>query len=382
MVAVARLSSKQPTPQDQGSITALTLRRVPGNLAVARPGWLIHHAPRSGLLHLHTFNQIQDLGCLRPQRTRAQIHSARSISMYKRRDFLLDTQDDSDKTLLRILIVCLIVYCVLVVLRAWARWVKTLHLPLSSEDVCMYFGLASFATTCLLYLSYLPKLHDLSQVPTGQIEAHASMEADMVAVLKGLLVIEIFFWPTLWAVKLSLLCMFQKLTIGLSTYTRIWWGVMAFTIITFVGCVISALRAVQVCMLCSASVMSVPRQEMRSQWPQASVMAIPVHILYTIRISTTQKFAVGIVFTVGILTIIVGIIRITSMNSSFKKGEVTTLWSVVEGGLLLWGVCHPLPSSFGVASKPRAYNISIPPRICSIIEPLPPNHHERILKLE
>jgi hypothetical protein len=62
-------------------------------------------------------------------------------------------------------------------------------------------------------------------------------------------------------------------------------------------------------------------------------MAIPVHILYTIRISTAQKFAVGIVFTVGILTIIVGIIRITSMNSSFKKGEVTTLWSVVEGGV-------------------------------------------------
>jgi len=117
----------------------------------------------------------------------------------------------------------------------------------------MYFGLASFATTYLLYLSY-SKLHDLSQVPTGQIEAYASMEADMVAVLKGLLVIEIFFWSTLWAVKLSLLCMFQKLTIGLSTYTRIWWGVMAFTIITFVGCVISALRAVQVCMLCSASV--------------------------------------------------------------------------------------------------------------------------------
>jgi hypothetical protein len=62
------------------------------------------------------------------------------------------------------------------------------------RDVFMYFGLASFATTCSLYLSYLPKLHDLSQVPTGQIEAYASMEADMVAVLKGLLVIEIFFW--------------------------------------------------------------------------------------------------------------------------------------------------------------------------------------------
>jgi hypothetical protein len=48
------------------------------------------------------------------------------------------------------------------------------------------------------------------------------MEADMVAVLKGLLVIEIFFWSTLWAVKLSLLRTIQKLTVGLLTYTRIW----------------------------------------------------------------------------------------------------------------------------------------------------------------
>jgi hypothetical protein len=53
----------------------------------------------------------------------------------------------------RILIACLIVSSLLVVLRAWARWVKTLHLPLSSENVLMYFGLASFATTCSLILS-------------------------------------------------------------------------------------------------------------------------------------------------------------------------------------------------------------------------------------
>jgi hypothetical protein len=52
--------------------------------------------------------------------------------------------------------------------------------------------------------------------------------------------IEVFFWSTLWAVKLSLLCMFQQLTIGLPMYTKIWWGVTVFTILTFVGCVVSA----------------------------------------------------------------------------------------------------------------------------------------------
>jgi hypothetical protein len=119
---------------------------------------------------------------------------------------------------------------------------------------CLHVLRAGLVRDNLFTLLVLSSQTPRSRVPTGQIEAYASMEADMVAVLKGLLVNEIFFWPTLWAVKLSLLCMFQKLTIGLSTYTRIWWGVIAFTIIIFVGCVISALRAVQVCMLCSARV--------------------------------------------------------------------------------------------------------------------------------
>jgi hypothetical protein len=63
------------------------------------------------------------------------------------------------------------------------------------------------------------------------------------------------------------------------------------------------------------------------------VMAIPVHILYTIRISTIQKFSAGIVFTVGIITMIVCIVRVITLSLSFKKGAVTTLWSVVEAGV-------------------------------------------------
>jgi hypothetical protein len=104
----------------------------------------------------------------------------------------------------------------------------------------MYVGLASFVTMCALYLSSLPKLHHINEVAAGLKAPYASMEEGVVALLKGRLMIEIFFWSTLWAVKLSLLCMFQQLTIGLPTYTKIWWGVMAFTILAFIGCVVSA----------------------------------------------------------------------------------------------------------------------------------------------
>lgn len=57
--------------------------------------------------------------------------------------------------------------------------------------------------------------------------------------LKEFISVLIFFWLTLWAVKASLLLMFRKLTTGLPFYERLWWYVMGFTIVTFVGCVIS-----------------------------------------------------------------------------------------------------------------------------------------------
>ena len=104
----------------------------------------------------------------------------------------------------------------------------------------MYFGLVSFTIMCSLSLSSLPKLHYIDEVATGRVEPNASLEANIATVMKGFFVVQIFFWSTLWAVKLSFLCIFQKLVDGLSTYTRAWWGVMAFTILTFVGCVVSA----------------------------------------------------------------------------------------------------------------------------------------------
>jgi hypothetical protein len=62
-------------------------------------------------------------------------------------------------------------------------------------------------------------------------------------------------------------------------------------------------------------------------------MAIPVHILYTIRISKLQRLSAGIVFTVSIITMIVSVVRVVTLNSSTKEGSVTTLWSVVEAAV-------------------------------------------------
>lgn len=103
----------------------------------------------------------------------------------------------------------------------------------------MYLAVVSFAITCALYLATMPTFYNVNEVMVGKMKPYASLQTDLVAMLKEFFAVQIFFWLTLWAVKWSLLFMFKGLTNGIPLYTNIWWGALAFTVITFIGCVVS-----------------------------------------------------------------------------------------------------------------------------------------------
>jgi len=142
-----------------------------------------------------------------------------------------------------VLITCLTVSCVFVALRSGARWFKTGRIPVEVEDVCMYFGLATMIATSGLYLDLLPRLQRIMLVEDGKQAPYAAIDIDIVTSLKEVLCIQVLFWATLWSVKLSLLFMFKKLTTGLPLYNKIWWGVLVFSVLSFIGCVISAFES-------------------------------------------------------------------------------------------------------------------------------------------
>jgi len=104
----------------------------------------------------------------------------------------------------------------------------------------MYLGLATNIAMSGLYLNLLPRLQKILLVETGQLAPYATMDIDMVIGLKEVFCGQIIFWSTLWSVKLSLLFIFKKLTTGISLYTKIWWGVLVFSVLSFLGCIISA----------------------------------------------------------------------------------------------------------------------------------------------
>jgi hypothetical protein len=60
-------------------------------------------------------------------------------------------------------------------------------------------------------------------------------------------------------------------------------------------------------------------------------MSIPIRLLWNLQINTAEKISVGAAFCVGIITMIFAIVRVVSLDSSVKAGEVSPTW------LALWG---------------------------------------------
>lgn len=60
--------------------------------------------------------------------------------------------------------------------------------------------------------------------------------------------------------------------------------------------------------------------------PPRVVMAVPIRVLWYLRISLLEKIGIGGIFAVGIITMVTAIIRSVSLDSSTSGGQVSTTW--------------------------------------------------------
>lgn len=62
-------------------------------------------------------------------------------------------------------------------------------------------------------------------------------------------------------------------------------------------------------------------------------MLIPIRVLVNLRITLVQKLSIGVVFIVGIITMVFAIVRVISLNSSVNGGQVSTQWLMLWAGI-------------------------------------------------
>lgn len=67
-------------------------------------------------------------------------------------------------------------------------------------------------------------------------------------------------------------------------------------------------------------------------------MAVPIRVMWNLRISLVEKISIGVVFLVGVITMVTAIIRSVSLESSASSGQVSTTWL-----MLVCFLAHSIP---------------------------------------
>lgn len=62
-------------------------------------------------------------------------------------------------------------------------------------------------------------------------------------------------------------------------------------------------------------------------------MAVPLRVLWNLKISRIEKISIGLIFAVGLITMATAIIRSVSLNSSSSTGQVSTTWLMLWAGI-------------------------------------------------
>ncbi|PNP57369.1 hypothetical protein THARTR1_02366 [Trichoderma harzianum] len=75
------------------------------------------------------------------------------------------------------------------------------------------------------------------------------------------------------------------------------------------------------------------------------LMAVPMRVLWGLQMSLLEKMSIGVVFAVGLITMVTAIIRSVTLESSSSSGQVSTtwliMWAAIEGAIAMIVGCLP-----------------------------------------
>lgn len=264
--------------------------------------------------------------------------------------------------------------------------------------------LAIAGVCCLIILACLnqyqsPVIYALISASKGEVlpppyDTQLGLGLGLVYQAKLQFAFMIVFWTSLWCIKFSFLLFYHNLFVGIQGYMRWWWGVVIFSIMTYVAslltlflsclpfrqrfsierelsfflynCLAFADVVVETCPIPNAiaALIAATTIDISSD---ILVMVLPIRLLWGLRVSNTQKAGLGAIFSLGLVIVIFAIIRVVEVveainNSSPSVGVSLGMWSILEtsigkfcclgdcqqciGFLLTWLFQHVLSAVF------------------------------------
>ena len=105
------------------------------------------------------------------------------------------------------------------------------------EDGLVLFALLLALASAILWQIFANDMFDLMAVSSGHKTPTPAFVDNSEAYFKASVAVIAFFYSTLWAIKVSFLLFFKRLTKNVRHQQLLWWSVSGFTIATYFVCI-------------------------------------------------------------------------------------------------------------------------------------------------
>ncbi|KAF3921168.1 hypothetical protein ABW21_db0202173 [Orbilia brochopaga] len=226
---------------------------------------------------------------------------------------------------------------------------------LQLDDVFVTFAALALAAMSIIHTVMTPVSVRLGLLLFGRVQPWETFMQDTQQYLKLQFVTITLFWNILWAVKFSLLIFIWRLTEGLPKMRKWWWGILVFNVIMWMSAIMSQYlncRPLQTAFnigpeACETlhpgtSARALIYAMIADIITDLSIMALPLRLLYGLKINKKQKMGLILIFSLGVLSIIFAIVR--GVGSIVDEAIIPIwllVWTQSEACVALIVACLP-----------------------------------------
>ncbi|KAF1953537.1 hypothetical protein CC80DRAFT_537415 [Byssothecium circinans] len=228
------------------------------------------------------------------------------------------------------------------------------------DDYVVGFAWSLLLATSITWQMIVSDLYEVMEVGSGLRMPSLNFADRMIRYSRGQMAVLILFYVGLWSIKANFLVFFYRLGNQITYYRIAFWCITAFTICSFFacigdiqyGCLTTSFE--EIAAYCSVSPELIRYQIITLNLntgldvvTDALIMALPISILWNVRISIRQRFALAGVFALVLITMVISIVRVAvvtgeaSNNVTNKQVESTWLyiWNFTETFVALLVAC-------------------------------------------
>ncbi|KAF1954781.1 hypothetical protein CC80DRAFT_416744 [Byssothecium circinans] len=245
------------------------------------------------------------------------------------------------------------------------------------QDFFIYFAYALYVGLWTEYIIAVPYLFKLTAVTNGEIPPYPNVIKDAAYMSRLIFTAQMCFYVSLWSVKMSLLSLYRKLLIGLERiYSQIWWGIVVFAALAYIGCIISSVKSCNSMSAFFRAASCDSPSELRAQIislyyayaidviTDLMVMFLPIRLVWGLQMARTEKAGVLILFCGGFVCIAFATLRAVQVGVEHGKAispdpKWLTMWTVIEVSMAIIIGCSPAFATLiraRINSKKSSYN--------------------------